>query len=287
MSLERIRVGELTFDVDVEGPVNGPAVLLLHGFPHSRQSWVDVAPILHETGLRTIAPDQRGYSDSARPTRVSDYALERLVGDALGILDALEVESAHVVGHDWGAAVAWYLGARHADRVRSVVALAIPHLDAYQHAYRVDAEQQHSSRYVEFLMSEGAAEQFLAEDAAQLWAWFAQAGPGVLTEEQVSRYVAKHSEPGVLDAALNWYRANNLLGEPFGFGPVSVPTTFVWSVTDTAVSKLAVTKTAEYVTGPYRLVTLEKTSHWQPQQAPETVAGEIVNLVRLEEVENR
>ncbi|WP_454197769.1 alpha/beta fold hydrolase [Nocardia sp. Marseille-Q1738] len=287
MSLERIRLGEFTFDVDVEGPADGPAVLLLHGFPHSRSSWVDVAPILHEAGLRTIAPDQRGYSDDARPTRVSDYALPLLAGDALGILDALEVESAHVVGHDWGAAVAWYLGARHADRVHSVVALAIPHLDAYQHAYRVDAEQQHSSQYVEFLMSEGATAQFLADDSAQLWAWFAQAGEGVLTPEQVRRYVTKHSEPGVLDAALNWYRANNLLGEPFGFGPVPVPTTFVWSVTDTAVSKLAVTKTAEYVTGPYRLVTLEKTSHWQPQQAPETVAAEIVNLVRLEEVENR
>ncbi|WP_433722804.1 alpha/beta fold hydrolase [Nocardia sp. CA-129566] len=287
MTLERIRLGELTFDVDIEGPANGPAVLLLHGFPHSRRSWTEVAPILHEAGLRTVAPDQRGYSDGARPTQVSEYALPKLVGDALGILDALGIDSAHVVGHDWGAAVAWYLGARHADRVRSLVALAIPHLDAYQHAYQVDTEQQHSSQYVEFLMSEDAAAQFLADDAAQLWAWFAQAGDGVLTAEQVRRYVTKHSEPGVLDAALNWYRANNLLGEPFGFGQVSVPTTFVWSVTDTAVSKLAVTETAEHVTGPYRLVTLEKTSHWQPQQAPETVAGEILNLVRMGEVESR
>ncbi|MBF6214994.1 alpha/beta hydrolase [Nocardia puris] len=287
MSVERIPFGQWTFDVDVEGPADGPAVLLLHGFPHSRASWTEVAPILHRAGLRTIAPDQRGYSDDARPTTVSEYALPLLAADALAVLDALGVESAHVVGHDWGAAVAWYLGARHADRVNSLVALAIPHLDAYQYAYRVDAEQQHSSQYVEFLMSDGAAEQFLADDAAQLYGWFAQAGEGVLTPEQVERYVTKHREPGVLDAALNWYRANNLLGEPFEFGPVPVPTTFVWSVTDTAVSKLAVEKTSEHVTGPYRLVTLEQTSHWQPQQDPETVAAEIVRLARTEQLENR
>jgi pimeloyl-ACP methyl ester carboxylesterase len=201
----------------------------------------------------------------------------------LGILDQLGVEAAHVVGHDWGAAVAWYLGARHHARVRSLVALAIPHLDAYQHAFRVDEEQQHGSQYVEMLMAEGSAEQFLADDSAQLWAWFAQAGEGVLTHEQVERYVSKHSQPGVLDAALNWYRANNLLGEPFGFGTVPVPTTFVWSPADTAVSKLSVTKTEEYLTGRYRLVTLPETSHWQPQQAPEVVAAEIVRLAAAEQ----
>ncbi|GIE91814.1 alpha/beta fold hydrolase [Actinoplanes regularis] len=278
MTLHRIPLGGLTFDVDVDGPADGAPVLLLHGFPHSRQSWVDVAPILHDAGLRTIAPDQRGYSDGARPANVADYALPLLAGDALGVLDALGIESAHVVGHDWGAAVAWYLGARHKDRVRSLVALAIPHLDAYQHAFRVDEEQQHGSQYVEMLMSSGSAQAFLADDAAQLWAWFAQAGEGVLTHEQVERYVHKHSQPGVLDAALNWYRANNLLGEPFEFGAVSVPTTFVWSPSDTAVSKLSVEKTVEYVTGPYRLITLPETSHWQPQQAPRAVAEEIVRL---------
>lgn len=283
MALQRIPLGGLTFDVDVEGPADAPAVLLLHGFPHSRESWADVAPLLNDAGLRTIAPDQRGYCDGARPTGVTDYALPLLVGDALGILDALGVESAHVAGHDWGAAVAWYLGARHKDRVRSLTALAIPHLDAYQYAFRVDEEQQHSSQYVEMLMSGGAAEEFLADDAAQLRAWFAQAGEGVLTHEQVERYVRKHSQPGVLDAALNWYRANNLIGEPFGFGTVPVPTTFVWSPADTAVSKLSVEKTAEYVTGPYRLVTLPEVSHWQPQQAPGAVAGEIVRLAGAEQ----
>lgn len=275
----RIPVNDLVFDVDVEGPEDGEAVLLLHGFPHNRQSWVDVASILHEAGLRTIAPDQRGYSDGARPTEVGEYVLPLLADDALGILDALSVEQAHVVGHDWGAAVAWYLGAKHSERVRTLVAVAIPHLDAYQHAYQVDEEQKHSSQYVHWLMAEDTADVFLADDAAALWAWFSQAGEGVLTPEQVKRYVDTHTKPGVLNAALNWYRANNLVGEPFNLGPVPVPTTLIWSVQDVAVSTLAAAETGNHVTGHYRLVTLAETSHWQPQQAPKTVAAEILDRV--------
>lgn len=276
----RITANNLVFDVDVQGPEDGETVLLLHGFPHNRQSWSGVAPLLHEAGLRTVAPDQRGYSPDARPTEVAEYALPLLASDALGILDALGVDKAHVVGHDWGAAVVWYLGACRPDRVHSVTAVAIPHLDAYQEAYRVDAEQQHSSQYVKFLMSEDAADTFLAEDAKQLWAWFRQAGDDILTEEQITRYVETHRQPGTLNAALNWYRANNLIGEPFNIGPVAVPTTLLWSKSDPAVSTLAAEKTAEHVTGPYRLVTLAETSHWQPQQAPETVASEILFRVR-------
>ncbi|MFF9102544.1 alpha/beta fold hydrolase [Streptomyces rubrogriseus] len=279
MTATRIALDDLVFDVDVAGPEDGEPVLLLHGFPHNKESWTETAPLLHAAGLRTVAPDQRGYSPDARPTAVADYRLPHLAADALGVLDALGASSAHVVGHDWGAAVAWYLAARHPGRVRSLTALAIPHLDAYQHAYRVDEEQQHSSQYVEFLVSDGAADHFLADGAAQLHAWFTQAGEGVLTDAQIARYVATHTADGTLDAALNWYRANNLLGDPLDFGPVTVPTTFVYSHTDTAVSELAVAKTEEYVTGPYRLLTLEKTSHWQPQQDPDTVAAEILARV--------
>lgn len=280
MTAERITVHDLVFDVDVAGPADAPVVLLLHGFPHSRESWTGVAPLLHAAGLRTVAPDQRGYSAGARPAEVAAYRLPLLAADALGILDRLGVHSVHVAGHDWGAAVAWYLAARHAERVRTLTAVAIPHLDAYQAAYQVDPEQQHSSQYIKFLMSDGAADTFLADDAAQLWAWFRQAGDDVLTPEQISRYVRTHRRPGTLDAALHWYRANDLLGDPMDIGPVAVPTTLIWSRTDPAVSTLAAETTKDHVTGPYRLVTLPETSHWQPQQAPDVVAAEILQRVR-------
>lgn len=280
MTAHQIKLDGLEFDVDVDGPGDGEPVLLLHGFPHNKESWTETAPLLHQAGLRTIAPDQRGYSPGARPTDVPAYGLQHLAADALGILDALGIGTAHVVGHDWGAIVAWWLAAKHPDRVRTLTALAIPHMDAYQVAYRVDEEQQRSSTYVKFLMSPGAADHFLADGATELHNWFTQLGDGILTDAQIERYVTTHTRPGTLDAALNWYRANDLVADLLGFGPVAVPTTFVYSRTDPAVSELAAERTAQYVTGPYRFVTLEETSHWQPQQDPRTVAAEILDRVR-------
>src|SRR5690242_4881369 len=108
----------LVFDVDVSVPSDGPAVLLLHGFPQTSHCWRRLAPQL--TGYRTIAPDQRGYSPGARPGDVEAYRVPELVADALALLDELDVDLAHVVGHDWGGAVAWQLAARHPERVATL-----------------------------------------------------------------------------------------------------------------------------------------------------------------------
>jgi pimeloyl-ACP methyl ester carboxylesterase/2-polyprenyl-6-methoxyphenol hydroxylase-like FAD-dependent oxidoreductase len=275
----KVTTGGLTFDVQVAGPQDGVPVVLLHGWPHNYLSWTDVAPRLHQAGLRTIAPNQRGYSPGARPERVEDYALPLLAGDVLGILDELGVPAAHVVGHDWGAVVAWYLAAKHPNRIRTLTAVAFPHLDAYQHALRVDPEQQKSSVYIESLIAPGAAEAWLADDAAQLRALL-QLHDNALTAEQQARYIEFHTRPGTFDAALNWYRAGTLLDGRSDMGQVMVPTTFIWSEDDASVSTLAAEKSGEYVTARYRLVTLrDKISHWQPQEVPDLVAEEILALV--------
>lgn len=117
----------LVLSVRDEGSRSGEAVLLLHGFPQDGGCWDDVVPALHRAGLRTLAPDQRGYSPGARPDDVCDYRLERLTGDALAVLEACGVERAHVVGHDWGGALAWRLGAQHPARVMSLTVLSTPH----------------------------------------------------------------------------------------------------------------------------------------------------------------
>ncbi|MFF3246803.1 alpha/beta fold hydrolase [Streptomyces sp. NPDC002870] len=272
----KISLGELVFDVDVAGPEDGEPVLLLHGFPHNRQSWSDVSPVLHRAGLRTIAPDQRGYSPGARPAETAAYRLPALAGDAVGILDVLGIASAHVVGHDWGAVVSWYLAARSAQRVRTLTAVAFPHLDAYQHALRVDPEQQASSEYIAFLSAESTVDHFLDDGAANLDGWFRQAGEGVLREDQIARYVRTHTTPGTLRAALQWYRAGTLVENNGPLGPVSVPTTFIWSEDDPSVSRFAAERTARHVNGDYRAVRLKGVSHWQPQQVPGTIAAEIL-----------
>ncbi|GAA2296055.1 alpha/beta fold hydrolase [Streptomyces violaceusniger] len=269
----RVPVGQLVFDVDVSGPEGGDPVLLLHGFPQSRHAWDGVLPRLHAAGLRTVVPDQRGYSAGARPAGgPDDYALPLLAGDALRILDALGIRSAHVVGHDWGAVVAWYLGAHHFDRVRTLTAVSFPHPQSYWHALRHDPEQRELSRYIGYFVSPDSTAGMLADGAAQLRSLFA----GAVAPEQVDRYVDLHTRPGVLDAALNWYRSGSLLAEHEGFPAVPVPTTYVSSDGDMAASRAAVEGTARYVTGPYHFVILAGVSHWQPEEAPERVAEEIL-----------
>ncbi|MFD2796485.1 alpha/beta fold hydrolase [Promicromonospora vindobonensis] len=261
-----ITLDGLRFDVDVSGPEDGPSVLLLHGFPQSRRAFDAVVPRLHAAGLRTIAPDQRGYSPGARPLDVASYAPHHLVADAVGVLDALGIERAHVVGHDWGAAVAWLLAGKASERVLSLTALSVPHLSAFGWAIANDPDQQQRSRYMGFFRTEGVAEDaLLADGAARLRA--------MLPAEQADVYAEPLSDRAALTSALNWYRAGGLRD---GAPPCPVPTTFVWSTGDSAIGRAGVDRCGEHVTGEYRFVELEGVSHWIPEQAPDVVADAVL-----------
>ena len=106
IALTQVAVGDFTFDVRMAGPDDGEVVILLHGFPQTSYEWRHQLGALAEAGYRAVAPDQRGYSHGARPPDVEDYTVSLLVGDVLGLADAIGAERFHVVGHDWGAAVA-------------------------------------------------------------------------------------------------------------------------------------------------------------------------------------
>ncbi|WP_255375535.1 alpha/beta fold hydrolase [Saccharomonospora sp. CUA-673] len=116
--ITRFARGDLTFDVVDSGPLDGDPVVLLHGFPERARSWDRVVPRLHEAGLRTFAPDQRGYSPGARPAGRARYRLSVLADDVAALADAIG-GPVHLVGHDWGAAAAWTLAARRPERVRT------------------------------------------------------------------------------------------------------------------------------------------------------------------------
>lgn len=268
----------LVFDVLTEGPADAPAVLLLHGFPQTARSWDAVAAHLAAAGLRTLALDQRGYSPGARPTDVADYRLDRLVGDAVAILDALGVDTAHVVGHDWGSVVGWALAAAHPARVRTLTAVSVPHPAAYAWALLNDTDQQQRSAYIRLFQIPGKAEEvLLGEDARRLRAVYAPLAP-----ETAEVHLRAMREPGALTAALAWYRA--MAGAP-GLGmqapTVTVPTTFVWSTDDIAVGRAAAQRCGDHVTGPYRMVELAGISHWIPEQAPDALAEAV--LARITE----
>jgi pimeloyl-ACP methyl ester carboxylesterase len=262
------------FKVHQGGPDEGPVVLLLHGFPQNSSQWDAVVPVLHGAGLRTIAIDQRGYSAGARPSEPQEYTIDECVADALSIMDALNIPSFHVVGHDWGSVVAWGLAAEHPGRVLSLTAISVAHPAAFAQAIAGDGDQRQRSEYMGFFAQLDKAEPaLLADDAQMLRGLFAGSG---LSDEQTDRYVRPMQAPGALRAALSWYTAAVTLGSIKPYPPVTVPTTFIWGADDIALGREQAESCGAFVAADYRYVPLEKTSHWVPDQAPEVVAEEIV-----------
>lgn len=263
---------------DPDDPVKGdsprPTVLALHGFPESAWEWQPVADILVREGVRVVAPMQRGYSAGARPTGIEDYAIEYLAQDVVAVAEHLELGPIHLLGHDWGACVAWWLAAHQPDRLATLTAVSIPHLGAFADALARDPEQQERSAYFGLFRQSGKAEDILLEDGAhRLRAMFG--------EDVAPTLVAAHLEivgnRAGLTAALNWYRAMRRYEVP----DVDVPTTFVWGEEDVAIARSGAEATEARVTADYRFVPVPGGGHWVPEQHPELLAREI--LARLGE----
>ncbi|MEO9221600.1 MAG: alpha/beta hydrolase [Mycobacteriaceae bacterium] len=273
MAAQQVTCGDLVFDVEVAGEPGDPAVLLLHGFPQNPRCYDAVVPRLHAAGLRTIVPAQRGYSAGARPTGVQHYTMNHLVDDVIGLLDALGVGWVHLVGHDWGAAVAWQVAARHPSRVSSLVAASVGHPTAFAEALRNDPEQQEASRYMKLFAEPGKAEELLlADGGARLRAMVATGGQ---SPEQVRACTDPLLDRPALTAALNWYRA--MRAEDYrGCPAVEVATTFLWSTEDAALRRRQAQNTGRYVHGDYRFVQIDGVTHWIPEQAAAQLATEIV-----------
>jgi pimeloyl-ACP methyl ester carboxylesterase len=257
------------FDALVAGPRDGPVIFMLHGFPQSKHEWRDQIPALAGMGFRVVAPDQRGYSPGARPVGVESYAIPELVGDIVGMADALGAATFHVVGHDWGALVAWFLGLTQPGRVVSLVPMSVPHPFAFARALADPlGEQAKMSGYMETFRAEGAEDAFLANDAERLRGIYAGAGLG---PADVQRYVDVLGNREAMRAALNWYRAMNLQTNPGSITPIRMPTLFIWGTDDVALGREGAELTASFVEGPYRFEILEGIGHWVPEQAADRV----------------
>jgi pimeloyl-ACP methyl ester carboxylesterase len=276
--VQQVDVGDLTFDVRVDGPEDGRPVLLLHGFPETSLSWASVTPLLTRAGLRTYAPDQLGYSPGARPDEVAAYSTPSLAQVTADLMTALDVPRADVVGHDWGANVAWALAGWHPDRVRSLTAVSVPHPAAYTVAYRTDPEQKERSAYIRLFWQPGKAEDVLLADDARRLRRMLSGGEGDsgIPAEAIEQYVSVLSAPGALTAALNWYRA---MSSADRVDPVGVPTTYVWSDGDVAIGRTAAEACANFVTGEYRFVELPGITHWIPEQAPDQLASAVLDRI--------
>ncbi len=250
----------LVFDVSDDGPADGRVVIALHGFPEDRHCWRPLTDQLVAAGHRVLAPDQRGYSPGARPKGRRAYTVDRLAGDVLALADTAGARSFDLIGHDWGAVVAWELAGRHPERVRSLTALSVPHPRAFTDAFRHSGQLLHSWYMLAFQVPR------LPEKALQL------AGPDRLARglerdgldrETAGRYAARLASPEAATPAVNWYRAAPLGGRR-PLPAVRVPVLYLWGDRDRYVTRSAALGNARYVDAPYRFEVLEGASHWLP-----------------------
>lgn len=258
----------LTFTADVAGPIDGPLVLLLHGYPESRHSWRAALPALADAGYRAVAPDQRGYSPGARPDpkELSNYAFDKLVNDAIEIVAAAGHEGRrfHQVGHDWGGQVSWGVAAAHPKRLASLTVMSRPHPKSFRRALeKPDGEQKNRSKHHRAFLDAETGKLLLADNARRLReGLFGQGVPASAMDEHLSVL----GTPDAMEAALAWYRAN--VGLAADIGMIEVPTLYIWGDVDATVGPDAAYGTREFVSGPFAMEVLPNVGHFVMDQAP-------------------
>lgn len=272
------------------GPVGGPPVVLLHGFPEGAAlGWRRQIAPLAAAGLRVWAPDQRGYGDSDRPSRVRDYHLERLAADALAVLEAAAREAgrprAHLVGHDWGGGVAWWAALRAPERLASLVILNCPHPLVMRRALSFgDVRQMARSWYMAWFQLPWLPEHLAAlRGAGALVRGLRKtARPGTFDDAEFERHAAAWARPDVLRTMIHWYRGLRFApGMPSASpdGRVRVPTRVVWGARDAFIGPgFAASSVALCERGELQLVA--EATHWIQHEEPERVNAWIVQWVR-------
>jgi len=270
--LLKIEIGPgLVLDALVDGAADGPLVLLLHGFAESFHMWRAQLPALAAAGYRAVAPSQRGYSPGARPevADTANYRFDRLMADAIDVVAACGHAKSrfHLVGHDWGASIAWGIADRYRDRVASLTVLSRPHPNAFNRALHMpDGEQARRSRHHKAFLEPDAGPLLLAEGARRLRERLAKSGVPAAAIEQ---YISVLGNEAAMEAALAWYRARGAIRAPLGV--IGVPVLYIWGDADDTVGRAAAEGTGEFVSGPYQFEILPGIGHFAADQAPDRV----------------
>jgi len=267
----RVDVNGVGIEYEVTG--EGRPVVLLHGFPDSGRLWRNQVPALAAAGFKVIVPDMRGYGESDKPAEVDAYGLALLAGDVLAVMSDAGVEQAHVVGHDWGAGVAWGLGALAGDRVDHLVAMSVGHPATF---FAGGFEQYQKSWYMLLFQYAGIAEEWLSgDDWANLRAW------GRHPDEDA--VIAELDANGSLTPGLNYYRANvrpeAFVRRAMEIPPIQSPTMGVWSSRDFALTERQMMDSGTNVAGPWRYERVEGPGHWMQLEAPEQVNRLLIDFL--------
>jgi pimeloyl-ACP methyl ester carboxylesterase len=262
------------------GPSDGPALILLHGFPEFWWGWHHQIAPLTEAGYRVIVPDQRGYNLSDKPPECRAYRLDRLGGDVLALMDQLGIQQAFLAGHDFGAAVTWWLLLFHPHRFRSAAILNVPHPRVFWRKLRTSPRQLAKSWYMFAFQVPRLPEWQLSGHAFQplVQSLLGSSQPGTFSPDDLEAYRSAWAVPGSLRAMIHWYRASLRYGFPAPRptdGMVSLPVLILWGEEDRFLSReMAMESLAFCRQG--RCLLFPGVSHWIQHEEPARVAGELI-----------
>lgn len=265
--------GGVSLHTVTAGETDDPSVVLLHGFPEFWYGWRECVGRLVEEGYRVVVPDQRGYNRSDKPDGIDSYRLPKLCQDVASLVEAEGNGTAHVVGHDWGALVAWNLALRRPETVDSLTAVNVPHPTVFRRTLLSSPTQLRRSWYMFFFQVPGLPEWHAKRD--DFSAWLSKmdetSEPGTFDETDMGRYRSAWTEPGASTAMLNWYRAVFRRSDPLPRKTVEAPTLILWGEDDQALVPEMAPKSLRYCENG----TLERfpdATHWVNHERPDRVS---------------
>jgi pimeloyl-ACP methyl ester carboxylesterase len=279
-----VEANGLRFHVVEDGPADGPLVLLLHGFPEFWYSWRHLLPALAKRGVRAVAPDMRGYHLTDKPASIGAYDLDHLAADVVGLIEALGAERAVLVGHDWGGAVAWHVGARHPERLTQLVIVSSPHPGAVAAALFRSLRLLLAAWYLFWFQIPGLPERWIVRRGVGDGLRRHAARPEAFTDEDVAAYDAAARVPGAMRSAVHYYRAAlRGIRRAGTVPPVSVPTLVIWGAEDAAYLPVLNEDLERFVAAPIRVEVLPGVGHFVAQEAPadlDRLLGDVLPLTR-------
>lgn len=265
----------------------GKLMIMLHGFPEFWYSWRHQIPVMAEY-FKVVAPDMRGYNESEKPEGVDKYRINLLVEDIMGLIKAFGEEKTIIVGHDWGAIVAWSFAMTHPEAAERLIIMNAPHPAVWQEKAKYSGRQLQKSWYVFFFQKEKVPESYFSRNnyiALKLMLSNSTFKKGVFSEEDLEKFMEAWSKPGALTASINYYRANirpEIFMEeiPLKFPKITSPTLVIWGEEDVALT-LEVSKGAEkYVDTSYTIRYIPKCGHWVQNEEPKVVNNYILEFLR-------
>lgn len=285
MDHQYIETNGIRLHVLQDGPKEGPLVILLHGFPEFWYSWRQQIPFLASAGYQVWAPDQRGYNLSDKPDGIAAYSINELTADVVGLIDASGRKQAYLIGHDWGAAVAWSVANKYPERLLKMVILNVPHPAVMIKFLRSSFAQLRKSWYMFFFQLP-----WLPESLSRLRNWDApvqvlikSSRPGTFTQTDIDTYRQAWAQPKAYRSMINWYRSMlQKPPEPPANSRITVPTLLIWGAQDQALGREMAQPSID-LCDEGRLIFIEEATHWVQTEEAERV-NQLIHAFLVEEI---